>query len=257
LCHKVDNVLPPEPPLASSSGTKSGIAHGTRDGGKEVVEPAAGVTTKAAAAATSAAALNNSTTMEFHGGTLPASSGQWKGSFDTIRGRKGHQKRIPVPEHFSLQWNRTAAPDDDDDDRSVRTTTTGPFWGATKDDDGSTTTTATTTLMADADKQQLQQQEQLPPHPPTIHVIGKGENQYGYFELVGSFDAVTGILQCQKNYVAREEMEVPLRSLRRWMVLLLLQLLVYCHHGCTATTAVPHCGASAAAGGREWVACIS
>lgn len=114
------------------------------------------------------ATLPASKTIDFHGCTLPA-SGQWTGSFDTLRGRKGHQKHTPVPEHFYLQWNLT--PDD-----TVRTVF------ANNDDIGRTT---------DADK--------LPPNH--IHVTGNGENQYGYFELVGSFDPATSTLQCQKRYV--------------------------------------------------------
>lgn len=43
-----------------------------------------------------------------------------------------------------------------------------------------------------------------------IHVRGTGENQFGNFELLGSFDVTTGTLECQRMYVSNAEV-APVR----------------------------------------------
>ena len=45
-------------------------------------------------------------TIQVKGQTLPA-SGQWKGSFDTLTGRKGQQKTTLVHETFTMRWDLT------------------------------------------------------------------------------------------------------------------------------------------------------
>lgn len=110
-----------------------------------------------------------------NGVALPA-RGHWKGSFDTLTGRKGQQRRTPVPETFVLTWNLNP-------DESLRTLLPDEELN-TNDADG----------------------KLLPNH---VHVIGRGENQYGMFELVGSFCTVTGMLTCQKRYVAATDNDSP------------------------------------------------
>jgi MORN repeat len=109
-------------------------------------------------------------TVEFFGTTLPT-SGLWKGTFDTLVGRKGQQKQSPVKEHFYLTWK--VSPMDSAD----------PTSAADSETPGETVEEV---------------RKLLPKH---VYVTGRGENQYGNFMFVGALDTGTGILQCQKSYV--------------------------------------------------------
>lgn len=45
--------------------------------------------------------------------------------------------------------------------------------------------------------------------PGYIHVRGSGSNQYGTWELIGSFNVDTSVLECQRMYVRMEEKKTP------------------------------------------------
>ena len=149
--------LPPPPLEAKPAEPKEAPKHSM-----EVEKPAISESLKAEDAASE---TPPSKTIDFQGLTLPA-SGQWKGSFDTVSGRKGQQKINSVMEHFILTWN--LSPDD-----SLRTILPNEE------------------LNTNPDAGKL-----LPHH---VHVTGRGENHYGDFEFVGSLDTTTCVLQCQKR----------------------------------------------------------
>lgn len=99
-------------------------------------------------------------------------SGLWKGYFETATGRKGPNAK--VKETFYL------------------------FLDATPPSDASSgfpsTAVGTEPNVASSDAKGV-----LP--PGMIHVRGKGDNQYGVFEIVGSFDLETSILKIQRLYL--------------------------------------------------------
>jgi len=100
-----------------------------------------------------------------HSDKCPA-SGEWKGQFDTLGPRKGTKSHIK--EQFYL------------------------FLNATPPDDA---------RIQFADDDQPADQESFKVPAGHIHVRGTGENQYGTFELLGSLDLETSVLQLQRMYI--------------------------------------------------------
>jgi hypothetical protein len=92
--------------------------------------------------------------------------GAWTGHFETATKRKD-RSADQVPEHFSLFFNATPPKD-------ARVLF---FEDKNKD--------ANTVLLPSG----------------RIHVRGVGSNQYGTWELIGSLDISTGVLECQRMYV--------------------------------------------------------
>ncbi|KAI2509442.1 translation initiation factor IF-2 [Fragilaria crotonensis] len=96
--------------------------------------------------------------------------GGWDGYFENIiRGRKADNR---VAESVSLFWNATPP----NDARSVF-------------------------LDQDSDAGRLE--------PGRVHVRGMGTNQFGVFELLGSFDTATKVLELQRMYVSTSEPLAP------------------------------------------------
>jgi hypothetical protein len=99
--------------------------------------------------------------------------GRWDGYFENIiRGRKADNR---VSESVSLFWNATPPKDA----RSV-------FLGQDSDDG----------LL----------------EPGRVHVRGMGTNQFGVFELLGSYDTVTKVLELQRMYISTSEPLAPKSS---------------------------------------------
>jgi hypothetical protein len=97
-------------------------------------------------------------------------SGAWKGFFETLSAsRKPGAPNVPNHESCFLFLNATPGP-------SART------------------------QFLDEGQDQNDPIGMLP--PGHIHVRGKGENQYGIFELLGSLDTHSGMLQIQRMYVS-------------------------------------------------------
>ena len=102
-------------------------------------------------------------------------SGMWKGSFDTLVGRKiSNQKCVTIQEEFLLTWENSNPPPN------------GPPPDTTASSSHSSALVPSSTATTDPNK---------------IHVMGRGENQYGSFEFVGWFHRETNVLQCQKRYI--------------------------------------------------------
>eukprot|EP00547_Thalassionema_nitzschioides_P004547 CAMPEP_0194205718 /NCGR_PEP_ID=MMETSP0156-20130528/4933_1 /TAXON_ID=33649 /ORGANISM="Thalassionema nitzschioides, Strain L26-B" /LENGTH=775 /DNA_ID=CAMNT_0038932075 /DNA_START=51 /DNA_END=2378 /DNA_ORIENTATION=- len=99
--------------------------------------------------------------------------GNWKGYFENIvRGRKAHNQ---VPERFSLFFNATPAKN--------ASVVFAP--------DGKSPSSLT---------------------KGHIHARGVGTNQFGIFELLGSFDRSTKVLELQRMYIVSGEPEPPIKT---------------------------------------------
>ena len=104
--------------------------------------------------------------------------GAWTGYFETATNRKDRSV-IQVPENFTLFFNATPPKD-------ARVL----FFDAGEDADNKDAKT-----------------ELLP--SGRIHVRGMGSNQYGTWELIGSLDMSTGVLECQRMYVRKPDKTPP------------------------------------------------
>ena len=98
-------------------------------------------------------------------------SGAWKGHFETATSRKG--PKLKINESFCLFLNATPPAD------------------------------ARTRFPDEATSESRNQSDLLSriAGRNEIHARGSGHNQYGVFELTGSFNLESGILQCQRIYV--------------------------------------------------------
>lgn len=106
--------------------------------------------------------------------------GHWRGTFDTLVGRKGQQTRNPVAEHFTLAWGGT----------------TGAVLG--EQTESAVSTHAANSADPTFSTGRTNSSRDIP-------VSGHGKNQYGTFGLEGSLNTETGLLQCTKTYVAGPE----------------------------------------------------
>jgi hypothetical protein len=93
--------------------------------------------------------------------------GAWKGYFETATNRKD-KSTIQIPENFCLFFNATPAND------------------------------ARVLFLVENDAKQ--DSKALLPNGH-IHVRGAGSNQYGTWELIGSLNVDSGVLECQRMYV--------------------------------------------------------
>jgi hypothetical protein len=122
--------------------------------------------------------------------------GSWKGYFENLPKRRD-KAPSQVPESFHLFFNATPPKDarvifTDEDNRS--------------EDEGK--------KLLEHHKQQLAAVEGTVP-PGHVHVRGCGTNEFGIFEILGSLHLETGILECQRIYVAVPEATPSYRTPRR------------------------------------------
>ena len=136
-------------------------------------------------------------------------SGKWEGHFENVvpnstgRGRPGRKKKPRdnrIREMFYLFFNATPPPNArgefDDSDTTIKANEMLDEKSSTnvddekKKDEGRSSGEGT-----DNDKE-----KQLLPKS-YIHVRGYGTNRFGTFEIVGSLNPETGVLQCQRMYV--------------------------------------------------------
>jgi hypothetical protein len=129
-------------------------------------------------------------------------SGKWEGHFENVSLKKGKTPRIK--EVFYLFFNGT--PSKDAHDAFVDSDLTMKA-NAMLDNEGSTDVPSsgddeksTKSGNEDDGKKHLLKEG-------CIHVRGHGTNRFGTFEIVGSFDPKTEILQCQRMYVPVKEEE--------------------------------------------------
>jgi hypothetical protein len=122
--------------------------------------------------------------------------GAWTGYFENIiRGRKAHNR---VAEEFSLFLNATPPKDartiflEEDEDVAGGVSPPADGSGESKDDKAQEQAKIERTKQAAA--------ALLP--TGKIHVRGVGTNQFGIFELLGSFDPDTKVLELQRMYVS-------------------------------------------------------
>lgn len=101
-------------------------------------------------------------------------NGDWKGSFEALTGLKSGPKLYNVSEKFTI------------------TTKVNPGPGASYTFDE--TTNEDTNLTSHETK-------------GLVLVTGNGENEFGLFELIGSFNCATKVLQCQRRYVKTYEIK--------------------------------------------------
>ncbi|KAL7492816.1 hypothetical protein ACHAWT_007918 [Skeletonema menzelii] len=124
-------------------------------------------------------------------------SGKWEGHFENVSLKKGKTPRIK--EVFYLFFNGTPAKNAHDafidSDLTMKA-------NAMLDNEGSTDVPSSGD--DDDDEKKKSDTENDKKHllkEGCIHVRGHGTNRFGTFEIVGSYDPKTEILQCQRMYV--------------------------------------------------------
>jgi len=128
-------------------------------------------------------------------------SGKWEGHFENVSLKKGKTPRIK--EVFYLFFNGT--PGKNAHDAFVNSDLTMKA-NAMLDNEGSTDVPSS----GDDDEKshKSERSEDMTKHllkEGCIHVRGHGTNRFGTFEIVGSFDPTTEVLQCQRMYVPVKE----------------------------------------------------
>jgi len=126
-------------------------------------------------------------------------SGKWEGHFENVSLKKGKTPRIK--EVFYLFFNGT--PSKDAHDAFIDSDLTMKA-NAMLDNEGSTDVPSS----GDDEKSNKSDEDDDKKHllkEGFIHVRGHGTNRFGTFEIVGSFDPKTEILQCQRMYVPVKE----------------------------------------------------
>eukprot|EP00581_Thalassiosira_minuscula_P017116 CAMPEP_0183721278 /NCGR_PEP_ID=MMETSP0737-20130205/13604_1 /TAXON_ID=385413 /ORGANISM="Thalassiosira miniscula, Strain CCMP1093" /LENGTH=1127 /DNA_ID=CAMNT_0025951261 /DNA_START=193 /DNA_END=3576 /DNA_ORIENTATION=- len=133
-------------------------------------------------------------------GTCPI-SGKWEGHFENVvpntsssKKKRRDKRDNRIREMFYLFFNATPPPDARDTFVDSDSTIAA---NGLLDDRGSTSISD-----KDSDKSSDEKEEK---HPllkkDLIHVRGYGTNRFGTFEIVGSFNPKTGMLQCRRMYV--------------------------------------------------------
>ena len=133
-------------------------------------------------------------------------SGKWEGHFENVTLKKGRQNNR-IKEVFYLFFNGT--PSSDAHDAFIDGDLTMKA-NAMLDDRGSTDVATSSDNDSSGDDDEKKKRKKLKTEDDDskhllkegcIHVRGHGTNRFGTFEIVGSYDPKTEILQCQRMYV--------------------------------------------------------
>jgi len=133
--------------------------------------------------------------------------GSWRGSFENIGGsaqKRKDKNANRVPETFYLFFNATPPSD-------ARVTfaddTNEPLPQPSSDHDPNSSQEDDEEGEGDSNEKKRISQGYLP--KSRLHVRGMGTNQFGTFEITGSYDLSSGILHCQRMYVVTTDGTSP------------------------------------------------